>query len=80
MVLSYHSVFLVPCVPFLCSVPFHVPSSCVFVRIFIHWVCCIVSLVWSVSIFGLFGISPDIPRYLKYGILPDTVEIYHDSP
>ena len=78
MASSYHSVFLVPCVPFLCSIGsmFLVPV-CWFVSLFIHWV---VYRIVRLSIFGLLGISSDIPRYLRYRILPDTVAIHHDTP
>jgi hypothetical protein len=65
MVLYYHSVFLVPCVPFLCSVPF-VPCSFLVVCSIYSCLLFIVSGVWSISIFSPFGISPDIPRYLRY--------------
>jgi hypothetical protein len=43
MAVSYHSVFLVPCVPFLCSVPF-VP--CGMFHLFVSIVHCVWCLVY----------------------------------
>jgi hypothetical protein len=78
MVLYYHSVFLVPCVPFRGCVPFSsflVPSLWYvpFIRVY-----CSLCLVSGLSLFSVpseylqifLGISDT-------GILPDTVVIYH---
>ena len=65
MVFSYHSVLLVACVPLLCFVPF-VPCSFLVVCCIYSCLLFIVFGTWSVSVFGPFGISPDIPRYLRY--------------
>jgi hypothetical protein len=75
------------CVPSLSSVPF-VPCSFLVVCSIYSCLLFIVSGVWSISIFGPFGISPDIPRYLRHDMslslevyvracLPRTVTPWH---